>query len=452
MRESKAPVPVIFVLLALVLASDAGAAATAFVNVNVVSMTSATIAGEQTVIIDDGRIVTIGAVRSTPIPQQAVIVDGTDRYLMPGLAEMHGHVPGASSESLERTLALYVVNGVTTVRGMLGQRSHLQLRDDIAQGKILGPKLVTSGPSLNGSSVSGTADAVAMVEAQYAAGYDFLKIHPGLTREEYDAMAAAANRLGMKFAGHVPEDVGVDQALATGMASIDHLDGYMVTLMRANEDASGGFGGLFGVFIADQADAAKIPAIAAATARARVWNVPTESLFEHIASPELDPDDMVAWPEMRYMPLATVEQWRDSKIELLSDANYKPATALRAIQLRRELILALHRAGAGLLLGSDSPQIFNVPGFAIHRELRFLVQAGLTPYEALRTGTVNAARYFSLEDQTGTVETGRIADLVLLDANPLDDVGNSSRIHGVMVKGRWLAKQDIERILDGLDR
>jgi imidazolonepropionase-like amidohydrolase len=438
--------------MALLLISTADAATTAFVNVNVVPMTSETVIRAQTVIITGDRIVTIGNVEDTPFAEDAVVVDGTDRYLMPGLAEMHGHIPGGTTDDLERTLSLYVVNGVTTVRGMLGQRSHLQLRKEIDNHEVLGPRLITSGPSLNGRSVNSTAAATGMVEAQYAAGYDFLKIHPGLTREEFDAMAAAANRLGMRFAGHVPEDVGVARALETGMASIDHLDGYMETLMRANDDPSGGVSGLFGVFIADQADESKIPQIAAATARAGVWNVPTESLFEHAASPAFDPGVMVHWPEMRYMTAATVERWAQSKLDLWSDANYKPDTAARAVELRHKLILALHKAGAGLLLGSDSPQIFNVPGFAIHRELEFLVEAGLTPFEALQTGTVNAARYFDKEDQLGNVQAGMIADLVLLDANPLEDISNSRRIHGVMVDGIWLSSQELQRILANYER
>ena len=183
--------------MALLLISTADAATTAFVNVNVVPMTSETVIRAQTVVITDDRIVTIGNVEDTPFAEDAVVVDGTDRYLMPGLAEMHGHIPGGTSDDLERTLSLYVVNGVTTVRGMLGQRSHLQLRKEIDNHEVLGPRLITSGPSLNGRSVNSTAAATGMVEAQYAAGYDFLKIHPGLTREEFDAMAAAANRLGM---------------------------------------------------------------------------------------------------------------------------------------------------------------------------------------------------------------------------------------------------------------
>jgi imidazolonepropionase-like amidohydrolase len=439
-------------LLAILLSVNAKADTTGFVNVNVVPMTSETVIYAQTVIVTDGIITTIGDVDNTPLPKDAVVVDGTDRFLIPGLAEMHGHVPDGSSQSLERVLSLYVVNGITTVRGMLGQRSHLQLKDDIKSRAVLGPRLITSGPSLNGRSVSSTAAATGMVEAQHAAGYDFLKIHPGLTREEFDAMAETANRLGIKFAGHVPEDVGVDRALAAGIATIDHLDGYMETLLSPNDSPSGGVSGLFGVFIADQADEAKIDEIAAATAAAGVWNVPTESLFEHAVSPTLDPSVMADWPEMKYMPKSTVDQWENGKRELFDDANYKASTALRAIELRHRLIVALQEAGAGLLLGSDAPQIFNVPGFSIHRELEFLVDAGLTPYQALRTGTVNAARYFAVEDHLGTVQTGMSADLVLLDANPLEDISNSRRIHGVVVNGRWLSRQEIERILEKFER
>lgn len=424
----------------------------AFVNVNVVSMTADAVDRGQTVIVSEGRITTVGPVGSTPLPENIELVDGTDRYLMPGLSEMHGHVPGGSSEDLQRVLALYVVNGITTVRGMLGQRSHLQLREEIRRQDVLGPRLVTSGPSLNGRSVSSTAAATGLAEAQHAAGYDFLKIHPGLTREEFDAMSVMANRLRMPFAGHVPEDVGVEHALLSGMATIDHLDGYMQALMPADQDISGGVSGFFGLSIADLANESAIESIVAATAASGVWNVPTESLFEHVTSPALHPEVMVDWPEMKYMPRATVERWEQAKLDVLGDPNYDPNRAVRAIEIRQKIILALHRAGAGLLLGSDSPQIFNVPGFAIHRELEYLVDSGLTPFEALRTGTVNAARFFDADRQSGTVETGKNADLVLLDANPLDDITNSRRIHGVVANGQWLSRQRIDQILRELER
>ena len=151
-------------------------------------------------------------------------------------------------------------------------------------------------------------------------------------------------------------------------------------------------------------------------------------------------------PEMRYMPPETVDNWVQAKEQQLGDRDYDPEVAMLAVELRRRLILELHRAGAGLLLGSDSPQIFNVPGFATHRELEALVAAGLTPYEALRTGTVAVARF--LGSKAGIVAVGRIADLVLLDANPLDDIGNSRRIHGVMLRGNWYSPADLEQRLD----
>lgn len=436
----------------LLAGSSAAADTTVFLNVNVIPMTEESVQTGRTVIVSDGAITAIGNVDETPVPEQAVVIDGTDRYLLPGLAEMHAHVPGGDSENLDRVLHLYVANGITTIRGMLGEASHLELRSALADGSRLGPRLITSGPSLNGRSVTSPADAVRMVERQKAAGYDFLKIHPGLTREEFDAMAAAADRLGMKFAGHVPEDVGIERALDAGIATIDHLDGYMESLLLPHVDNSGGFGGFFGVFIADQADETRIPRIAAATAKAGVWNVPTESLFRHAASAATDPDEMVHWPEMKYMPADTVASWRRSKRELLDDANYRPQTAEHAIRLRQKLILALQRSGAGLLLGSDSPQIFNVPGFSVHRELQYLVEAGLTPYEALQAGTVNPARFLGEPGKFGEVTTGAAADLLLLDANPLDDIGNSRRIHGVMLHGRWLSRAELDALLGELAR
>lgn len=435
----------------LCVAGGAYADGTAFVNVNVIPMSSETVLNARTVIVQDGRIVHIGDVADTAIPDGVAVVDGTDRFLMPGLSEMHGHIPGAESESLPRVLNLYVANGITLMRGMLGQRSHLQLRQQLLDGEVLGPRLFTSGPSFNGRSVSGPRQAQQMVREQHAAGYDFLKIHPGLTRDEFTAISDTARELDIPFAGHVPADVGVERAVALGIATIDHLDGYMQTLIPANEDPSGGFGGYFGLLLAAQADERKIEPIVEATRAAGTWNVPTQSLFEHAVS-VTPAEEMRDWPEMRYMPAATVRQWARSKSSIVGDSGYTTDIARRAIELRRRMIKALHDSGAGLLLGADSPQIFNVPGFVIHRELEYLVASGLTPYEALRTGTVNPARFFGREKVSGTVEIGREADLVLIDDNPLTDISATRRIHGVMLRGRWIPRPEIARLLAPLER
>ena len=430
-----------FVALAIVSAPLALAETTAFVNVQVVPMDEERVVSGQTVVVSDGRIVAVGSVDEVPIPEHARVVDGTDRYLMPGLAEMHAHVPDTDSSNIDRYFSLYVANGVTTIRGMLGQPSHLGLREALEAGDVFGPRLYTSGPSLNGRSVNGPAQARAMVEEQYASGYDFLKLHPGLSGAEFEAIAKTAREMGIPFAGHVPVAVGVEGVLQSGMATIDHLDNYLAAALPPKSPGLGGFGGFFDVLLADQVDADRMAELAAATAASDTWNVPTQVLVE-LRVNDVPVETLSNWPEMRYMPAATVARWAERKAATLAERDFNAETAARAIDLRRRLIFELHRAGAGLLLGSDSPQVFSVPGFSIHRELEILVAAGLTPYEALHTGTVSVAEF--LGSRGGMVAIGRDADLVLLDANPLADIRNASRIHGVMLRGVWMPAVELE--------
>ena len=439
----------LFLLVVTLFAVDASlAASTAFINVNVLPMSTETVITGQTVIVEDGVIAVVDNVDIVPVPEGARIVDGTDRFLMPGLAEMHAHVPDVGTQSLDRVFTLFVANGVTTVRGMLGRPSHLALRQQLLDGEQFGPRLITSGPSLNGNSVSGPADGARQVRAQHGAGYDFIKIHPGLSSDEYDAIAVTANELGMPFAGHVPVAVGISNALAAGMATIDHLDGYIAALIPANTDRSGGYGGFFDVLLADQVIEEGIAELATRTASAGTWNVPTESLIEHRVG-SLSVAELRNRPEMRYMPRSTVQRWVRAKEQQLNERGFDADIGARVIEIRRRIILALHEAGAGLLLGSDAPQIFNVPGFSVHHELGFLVAAGLTPFEALQTGTTAVAEFLGIN--TGVVAVGFDADLVLLDANPLVDIGNSRRVHGVMIRGVWYSNIELEERLASLE-
>ncbi len=354
---------------------------------------------------------------------------------------MHAHVTSTQREQIDRLSTLFIANGVTTIRGMLGQASHLVLRDQFESGAVFGPRFITSGPSMNGRSVSGAADAIRQVREQKAAGYDFIKIHPGLSNEEFVALAKTANEIGLPYAGHVPVAVGIRLALQSNMATIEHLDGYFAALLPAANDGSGGFGGFFDVMLADDLIVDEIPGIVAATRDAGTWNVPTQVLIEQLidATPVAE---LKARPEIRYVSVATVREWVTAKETQLNERGFSPATAARAIAIRRRLILDLHAAGAGLLLGSDAPQIFNVPGFSVHRELQALVAAGLTPYEALYTGTAAVATF--LGSNGGVVAEGKDADLILLDANPLNDIRDSRRIHGVMLRGQWLPETELE--------
>ena len=433
-------------ILAVLSSATVGAQTTAIVNVNVIPMTSEKVIPAQTVVVEDGVIKTIGAFNDVAVPEDAQVVDGTDRYLMPGLTEMHGHVTGTGDAQVRRLFNLYLANGVTTVRGMLGRPAHLELRDAIESGDVFGPRFITSGPSFNGNSVSSAEQAERMVREQHAAGYDFLKIHPGLSASEFNTIADTANELGIPFAGHVPVSVGLSGALDKGIATIDHLDGYMAALLPANTDTSGGYGGFFGVNLAGQVESERIGELVAATKAAGVGNVATQVLFEQWVN-SVPPEELATRAEMRYVNSDTVDQWQRTKQATVSERGFDQAVADRAIDIRRQIIRELHEAGAGLLLGSDAPQVFNVPGFSLHLELELMVASGLTPFEALATGTTATAEFFGLN--AGTIEVGRNADLVLIDANPLEDISNSARVHGVVVRGQWARSAEL---LDGLAR
>jgi imidazolonepropionase-like amidohydrolase len=393
-RNSFAPLAL---AAAVLLATSAAAQeVTVFVNVSLIPMDTERVLEAQTVVVRGERIESIGPAAGAQIPAGARVIDGTGRYLVPGLAEMHAHVPSSNdSDYVEEVLFLYAANGVTTARGMLGVPSHLELRERIARHEVLGPRLFTSGPSLSRQTIASPEDAARLVREQARAGYDFVKVHPGPTRAEYDAAVEAAAASGTTLAGHVPAEVGVRRALEAKQATIDHLDGYLEALVPESRRAAGGF---FGLNIADAADRSLIPELVAATVAAGVWNVPTQTLIDNVPAPLPTVDELLARPEMAYVSRQTREQWANAKRQTVSAAGYDADRARALVAVRRELIRALHDAGAGLLLGSDAPQIFNVPGFSLHHELEAMVAAGLTPYEALRMGTANPAAFFDATD------------------------------------------------------
>jgi hypothetical protein len=266
-----------------------------------------------------------------------------------------------------------------------------------------------------------------------------LKIHPGVPRDAFDALARTADAQGIRFAGHVPEAVGLPRALEAKYWTIDHIDGYIEALAKPGATE----GQLFGINLIGQVDESRIPSLVAQTKAAGTWIVPTQVLIESWYGPE-EVAAMQKWPEMKYVDSEDLSQWVANKRKNVEA--YSADHRQRYIALRRRLIKALHDGGVGILLGSDAPQIWNVPGFSIHREIATYVAAGLTPYQALATGTRAVAAHFNL-DRAGIIDTGKQADLVLLDANPLQDIANTSKIAGVMIGGRWLPKSEIDKRL-----
>jgi imidazolonepropionase-like amidohydrolase len=408
---------------------------TAFVNVNVVPMDRERVIEKPTVIVRDGRIAEIGPADKIKAPDGATRIDGAGKYLMPGLAEMHGHIPppNAPKAYTEAVLLLYVANGVTTVRGMLGAPNQLELRDRANRGEIVSPTLYLAGPSFNDRSVNSPEQAVSMVRQQKQEGWDLLKVHPGPTRDEYDAMAKTAKEVGIRFAGHVPADVGLIHALEMGQETIDHVDGYIEYL---NGDAG-------------PVDEAKLADVVRRTKAAGAWIVPTMALWETLIG-YADLDTLAALPELKYAPPQQVEQWKSAHRNRLNQPDFDRKKAELIATNRMRILKALHEGGVRILFGTDAPQQFSVPGFSIHREMALMVKCGFTPYQIIQSATKNAGDYFKGKDNFGTIEAGKRADLILVEGNPLKDVASIARRAGVMLRGQWLPESEIRKRLDGI--
>jgi len=425
-------------------------APTLFTDANVITMTPAGTLARHDVLVVDGRIARLAPAGRVEAPEGAVRVDASGRYLVPGLAEMHAHLPGPDRRQYaEDVLLLYVAHGVTTVRGMLGHPWHLELREATAARELLGPRIYTAGPSLNGGSAPDAATARRMVREQKAAGYDFLKLHPGLKREVFDAIADEARAAGIPFSGHVSEDVGLQRALEAGQRAIDHLDGYMQVLVEPGCFDGPVAAGIFGIGLTRCASAARIPQAVEMTRAAGAWMAPTEVLLERWVTPP-DLESLRAQPASRYVRDEVLQQWYTGRARFLGAAVIPGEIATRFVSLRRELIGQLHAAGVPILLASDAPQVFTVPGESALAELELYVASGLDTAAALATGTVNPARFYGAEGVFGSIREGLEADLVLLDGNPLEDISQVRHIAGVMVRGRWLDRAELDTRLDAV--
>ena len=379
----------------------------------------------------------MGPSGSVMVPEGARRIEAAGKYLMPGLAEMHGHLPppSASEEEVENLLFLYVANGITTVRVMLGWDDSLEIRSKANAGKITAPMFYMAGPSFSGNSIASPGEAEARVRRQKAEGWDLLKIHPGLTMAEYDAMARTAHEVGIRFGGHVPADVGIAHALAMGQETFDHLDGYVERLQGQD----------------GRLDEAELARLVARTRAAGAWVVPTMALWEYLYG-TVDPAEVEAYDELKYMPPGQVRQWITGYQNRFNGGQANAAEGRVVIENRMRVLRALYEGGVRILMGTDSPQLFSVPGFSLYRELERMSAAGMSNYDVLRSGTYNVGEYFNGKDTFGTVAVGRRADLILLDGNPLEDLRHLRERDGVMVRGQWLPASEIQERLARIEK
>ena len=416
-------------------------------QVNIIDIKTGELKQNQYIIIDEGKIQAIQS-EKPDIPESATAIKGKNKFLIPGLAEMHAHIPSPDwgRDNMEETLFLYLSNGVTTIRGMLGHPVHLELRQKAAANEILSPRIITSSPSLNGFTVRNKEEAINRVKAYKEAGYDFLKLHPGIKLDVFNELVKTANEVDIDFAGHVSIDVGVRNALISGYASIDHVDGFIEGLVSPEKELDPNANGFFGYNFTYDADTTQIDELVALSKKHKVWVVPTQTLFERWFSPDA-PELLAAKDEMAYMPKETVENWVKSKKNLIDSPDFNEAKWNAFNRIRRSLIYKLHKSGQGLLLGSDAPQVFNVPGFSIHHELQSMLKAGLSPLEALQIGTLNPAKFLEREGEFGEITIGASADFILLNTNPINDLEAMKDMAGVMVRGKWLSKEMIDEKL-----
>jgi len=384
----------------------------AIVDVSVLPMDREAVLHHQTVLVEGQRITAVGPLDTVNVPNGATVIPGEGRFLLPGLSDMHSHLRRRKGHLPDD----YLRQGVTVIRNMAGDPDHLELRAQIAAGEIAGPLFYTSGQPLTSSElfpshrlVTNAEEGRAAVREQVEQGFDYIKVYSLLSREAFDGVAAAAKQLGVPIVGHVSDQVGLRHSLVSGMVSIEHLFGYFWELEASDSDIAGKWHPRR-LFHAVEIDPNKLGAIAQLTVEAGAWNCPT------------------LWRKNNYLTFPPAkEAWETPSLRSLAENN------------RRLLVRALHDAGADLLTGTDDQ------AQVIHEELELFVAAGLTPYETLTAATVNAARFLEATDDFGTIQVGRLANLLLLDANPLDDIRNTRNIAGVMMRGVWLPHRETAR-------
>jgi imidazolonepropionase-like amidohydrolase len=410
-----------------------------FVNVNVVPMVEERVLASQTVIVRDGRIAQIGPASSITVPEGALRIDGQGKYLMPGLTDMHVH---GFENHLQEEMFLYLANGVTTVRHMNGRSELLKLRQQIARGEVVGPTLYTCGPIVFGD--KRPDDARRIVAEQAKAGYDCIKIYDDWSKEGYEALVAAANAHKISAVGHFARNLPLDVNLR-GRTEVAHAEEFIYTYFM--KETGPGEWAKRETLIPKVVEMMKGSGVAVTTTL-----VAYDAIGRLIGDETLK--ELVNKAELKYVP-------RGRRAKMTFDSNYrnrlKPTSFngfRKGLSLQKNLIKALNDAGVKILLGTDGSlgaAFPVVPGFAVHEELRLLVEAGLTPYQAILAGTRNAAEVLNAAGEFGTVSAGKRADLILVEGNPLTDVANAARCAGVMVRGRWIPGSEIRRRLSEIE-
>jgi len=430
-------------------------------HATVINPGTSSVLANRTVVITGNHILSVADTAQLQSPKRARVIDATGQYLIPGLWDMHVHsafgdwFPGGR----DIILSLFIANGITGVRDMGGDAPVLlEWRKEIAEGEIIGPRMVISGPMLDGylsdgklrfpSSIAITtpASAVAAVDSLKMQGADFIKVQSVISHDAYLAAAAEAHKQGLPIVGHVPDKVRIEEVVEAGQKSIEHLMGIFEGCSTQEEEFIRGKGNL--KLLLTTQDQQRCDSLTKLLAQNQIWQVPT--LAWQRGGTFLDQRDLKHQPLDKYVPAYWRDvTWRRFTDEMMPDLLRDPL-ALRQEYFTRNLQMvgALHHAGVPFMAGTDTaPGVYIMPGFSLHDELANFVEAGFTPMEALQTATSNPAKFLGREASSGSVEPGKIADLVLLSANPLEDIRNTQKISVVIVDGQLFDRAQLDQIL-----
>ena len=443
-------------------------------HVTIIDMTGAPPRADQTIIMKKERIAAIGTSNAVAIPRGAQVLDAHGKFLIPGLVDMHVHLTAAGEPDGSRkfVLPLLLANGITSVRDMGGYlESLIPLRHEIEEGKRLGPRIVTPGPYLDGSPPSFEPSLVVTNRVQVNEDVhqlvlrrvDFIKVQSLLSRDAYFAIAEAAKQEHIAFVGHVPDRITAAEAADAGQHSIEHLTNVLrgcsrdePKLMREQlylplkQESAPQSRERIVRWRQELLDSYSPENAAALIARFRekdVWQTPTLILLKNDAFPALENTD-ASDEHAKYVPARTLDTWRKTRsVQMQFVSPQDSQLNARLLQKSMNLVAEMQEAGVRILAGTDSPAPFVFPGSSIHDELQVLVEAGLTPLQALQSATGSPAEFLHATKDLGTIEQGKFADLVLLDANPLEDIRNTRKIRAVILRGKFLDRAALDSLL-----
>ncbi|HEX8567154.1 MAG TPA: amidohydrolase family protein [Pyrinomonadaceae bacterium] len=435
---------------------------TAFVGVNVIPMDKERVLQNQTVIVKNGSIAEIGDTKKIKVPKDAVVIDGKGRFLIPGLVDMHTHLLSDGDDYpdsiAEDELRVMVANGVTTIRFMIGTPEQLVLRAKSAKGEIIAPTIYSASPHLTGKEqgnnfvVNTTEEAREAVRKSKAAGYDFIKITTFIKPEVYEAAVDEAARQNIRVVGHADARFVTLARALKARQQIEHLDGYLEAVIADNAPNKNSVSDLY-IYdpknweSLDYVDEKKIAEIAKQTVTSNPYVDPTQHFMKNTFGLPRSEESIRAQPDFKFYPAKVQEGFINfhKKHRLFQIPAEKRA---RWVAVRNKIIKAIYDAGGKIMTGSDTPEFLWLYGFTMHREMKALSDAGLSNYAVLEAATKNPSMFFGTLEKVGTIEKGRRADLILLNANPLENISNTENRAGVMLKGKYFAQEELNRWLD----